>query len=163
MALFAREYPFLHTAFTRLRKMSNHSCLGIMHDMHNPDPLFILKRESEVIARIKACFRHHQTGENEQFTHVLREISHDANIAGKVIEICDKYEANGFIEGLALVIDLSWTAEDDEIYETVSLRDTLQRTNGFSSLMGIIDRLPSDVKLRDLQKKLNSLSIKAVP
>jgi hypothetical protein len=79
------------------------------------------------------------------------------------MEICEKYDANSFTEALSLMVDYSWTSEDDKIYETVSLRQVLQHTRGFSTLMEAVDRLPSDVSLRDLQKKLNSLSVIVIP
>lgn len=158
-ALFRREYPVLHTAFTRLRTLSKHSCLEIIHDIHHPDPLLILKKEPEVLQKVKACFAHHKKGEHESFTQALKEISHDVDIAGKIMEICERYTANSFIEGLSLIVDFPWTAEDDKMYETVSLRQALQHTRGFSSLMGVIDGLPSNVSLKDLQKKLNALNV----
>lgn len=132
MALFSREYPVLHTAFTRLRKLSNnHPCLDIIHDIYHPDPLLILKKEPELVKNVQACFAHHKRGEYEEFTQSLNEILKDDNIAEKVMEICDNYGANSLIEGLALLIDFSWKAEDNMVYESVSLRDTLKHTNGF--------------------------------
>lgn len=158
-ALFRREYPVLHTAFTRLRSLSKHSCLEIIHDIYHPDPLLILKKEPEVLQKVKACFAHHKKGEYESFTQALKEISHDADLAGKIMEICERYTANSFIEGLSLIVDFPWTAADDKMYETVSLRDVFRHTTGFSSLLQTIERLPSDVSFKDLQKKLNSLNV----
>lgn len=131
-ALFRREYPVLHTAFTRLRSLSKHSCLEIIHDIYHPDPLLILKKEPELLQKVKACFAHHKKGEHESFTQALKEISHDADLAGKIMEICERYSANSFIEGLSLIVGFPWTAEDDKMYETVSLRQALQHTRGFS-------------------------------
>lgn len=131
MALFNREYPVLHTAFTRLRKLSLHSCLDIIHDIYHPDPLLILKKEPKVLQKVKECFAHHKRSEYEEFTQSLNEILKDDNIAEKVMEICEKYGANSLIEGLALLIDFSWEAEDNMVYESVSLHDTLKHTDGF--------------------------------
>lgn len=162
-ALFRREYPVLHTAFTRLRSLSKHSCLEIIHDIYHPDPLLILKKEPEVLQKVKACFAHHKKGEHESFTQALKEISHDADLAGKIMEICERYTANSFIEGLSLIVDFPWTAEDDKMYETVSLRQALQHTRGFSWLVQTIEKLPSDVSLKELQKNLNALNVVVIP
>lgn len=65
------------------------------------------------------------------------------------------------MEVLALIIDFPWTPEDARMYESVSLRSILEHTHGFSSLKQTIEKLPSTVSYKELQKKLNTLSIVA--
>jgi hypothetical protein len=157
--LFRQDYPLLFDVFFHLSKTSGSSWKTILHDIHFPDPLSIARKEPWVVQQLSACFELHQQGEHEAFTNTLRGILNNESFYEKITAICEKYWISNPIEAAARIIDFPWTPDDARMYQTITLRETLDHTDGFKVLQAQIDSLPADVSLRELRSKLSWISI----